>query len=99
MFDNDAAERLDGPIHLWFNLTYANYLTLPRSLMQSMSVEWQEKMVALLEEMREAYPDQEWPPSYRVSAIDYNGRFIRDPVPHYNRGRTFVPPKEVKNGE
>lgn len=28
------------PIHLWFNLTYANYLCLPRSVLQSMPQEW-----------------------------------------------------------
>jgi hypothetical protein len=31
-------------IHNWFELTYAQYLTIPRSILQSMPVEWQRRM-------------------------------------------------------
>lgn len=85
-------------IHEWFGLTYANYLCIPRSVLQSMPDEWQERFVGCLREMDEAFRDLEWPASYRVSAIDESGRFVRDPIPHYNRGRTRVaitPTKEV----
>lgn len=76
------------PIHLWFNLTYANYLCLPRSVLQSMPQEWQARFCEMLDEMREMYGHLDWP-SYRVSAVDREtGRFISDPIPHYNRGRT-----------
>lgn len=77
-------------IHAWFNLTYANYLTLPRSVLQSMPDEWQTKFVALLEEMEQVYGGLDWP-DYIVTARS-NGRFIKDPIPHYNRGRTRVEP-------
>jgi len=40
-------------IHEWFNLTYAQYLTVPRSVLQSMPETWQHKFVALLEELDE----------------------------------------------
>lgn len=80
------------PIHTWFELTYANYLCLPRSVLQSMPVEWQRSFTALLREMSALYAGLDWP-SYRVSAVDQStGRFIQDPIPHYNRGRTHVEP-------
>lgn len=55
------------PVHGWFGLSYANYLTLPRSLMQSMPQPWQAKLVALLEEFHTAYRHLEWP-DYNVEA-------------------------------
>jgi hypothetical protein len=80
-------------IHLWFELTYANYLCLPRSVLQSMPDEWQTRFVGCLRELEEAFGHLDWP-SYRVSAIDETtGRFKRDPIPHYNRGRTRLEPR------
>lgn len=78
-------------IHGWFNLTYANYLVLPRSVLQSMSDEWQSSFVALLGELDQQYGGLDWP-DYTVNAR-HGGRFIKDPIPHYNRGRTRVEPK------
>jgi hypothetical protein len=79
-------------VHLWFGLTYASYLTLPRSVLQSMPDEWQERFVAMLRELDEAYGHLDWP-AYRVSAVDRStGKFIRDPIPPYCRGRTYIPP-------
>ena len=40
----------DSDIHGWFGLTYASYFAMPRSVMQSMSAEWQHKFVELMEE-------------------------------------------------
>jgi hypothetical protein len=77
-------------IHTWFSLTYANYLCLPRSVLQSMPDEWQQRFVEMLEEMQEQFGHLDWP-NYRVSAVDkLTGRFVSDPIPHYNRGRTRV---------
>lgn len=81
----------DGPIHGWFNLTYANYLTVPRSVLQSMPIEWQERFVACLDEMATEFGHLEWP-DYTVSARTSDGRFKRDPIPHYWRGRTRLAP-------
>lgn len=76
------------PIHLWFGLTYANYLVIPRSVLQSMPQPWQAGFCELLGEMHEAFGHLDWP-GYRVNAVDRStGRFKRDPIPHYNRGRT-----------
>lgn len=81
-------------IHAWFNLTYANYLCLSRSILQSMPGDWQYRFVRLLEELDEASQDL-FVPRYRVQAVDDGNRFIRDPIPHYDRGRTRVELREV----
>lgn len=78
----------DEPIHLWFSLSYANYLVLPRSVLQSMPHEWQQRFVACLEELDAAASHLDWP-DYIVTARR-DGRFARDPIPHYDRGRTWV---------
>lgn len=86
-----AQHAIDGPIHEWFELSYASYLTLNRSLLQSMPEEWQQRFVACLEEMREHFWGVFDEPRYTVSCRDGEGRFVKDPIPHYNRGRTFIP--------
>jgi hypothetical protein len=90
MSDDYTVEDENEPIHMWFGLTYANYLTLPRTLLQSMPVEWQRRFVGCLMELNETFGHLEMAPQYIVSCRDRQGRFIRDPVPHYNRGRTRV---------
>lgn len=47
-YDNRAP---DGPIHGFFGLSYANYLVVPRAVLQSMPLEWQERFVACLREL------------------------------------------------
>jgi hypothetical protein len=143
----------DGPIHTWFSLSYCNYLVLPRTLMQSMPTEWQERMVACLGELQDAYSHleqveayevtpstehivgemtetelkragieadwyggetppkelseaelNEWRAQYETDApayyrdgcqVDPHDRVLLptiDPIPHYNRGRTYIAP-------
>jgi hypothetical protein len=83
----------DEPIHLWFDLTYSNYLCLPRSVLQSMPHTWQVQLCDLLDQMEDSFGYLDWP-RYRVSAIDRStGRFMKDPIPHYNRGRTRLEPR------
>lgn len=129
----DIANRLDGPIDGHFGLSYANYLVLHRTLMQSMPVDWQARAVEVFEELdrafshidrpaafnvecgRDAYFDELTPDELDAAGItrlfgadrftyeDRDGRdreghehvFVptgADPVPHYNRGRTYVAP-------
>lgn len=78
------------PIHGWFELTYSNYLVLNRSVLQSMPVEWQERFVQCLREVREAASDLKHPDRYRVCCLSSRGKFMPDPIPHYERGRTRV---------
>ena len=89
----DGTLQGDGPVHLWFGLSYANYMTLPRSLLQSMPYEWQEKFIDMVNELEDAYAHLKYPMRYMVTARNEHGMFIKDPVPHYNRGRTYVEPK------
>jgi hypothetical protein len=56
------------PIHLWFSLSYANYLVLPRSVLQSMPQPWQARFCELLSEMDDAFGHLQWPP-YDVRAL------------------------------
>jgi phosphoenolpyruvate carboxylase len=79
-------------IHHWFGLTYSNYLVLPRAVLQSMPEEWQERFVAMLDELEEAAARAklEVPAHYRVHVVDAKGRFIRDPIPHYRRAPNLL---------
>lgn len=56
------------PIHGHFGLSYANYLVLNRTLLQSMPVEWQRPFVALLRELDEAFAHVERAACYDVTA-------------------------------
>lgn len=79
------------PIHNWFELTYAQYLTIPRSVLQSMPQAWQASFVNLLEELDETI---DWRPEsgcYWVTLRDAKGRFVRDPLMNYDRGRRQLP--------
>ena len=78
-------------IHLWFNLTYANYLVLPRSILQSAPAEWQKKFVRLLDELNEMTDGLPGlPDSYTVQCRDRKGRFYRDLYSEYDRGRRKI---------
>lgn len=58
----------DEAVHQWFELSYSTYQVLPRTLMQSMPAEWQRRMVACLEELRDAFAHVEQAPGYQVTA-------------------------------
>lgn len=49
-------------VHTWFGLSYANYLVLPRSVLQSMPPEWQVRFVAMLDELNFAFGHLDYPP-------------------------------------
>jgi hypothetical protein len=88
----NLSSRLERPfsadaIHHWFDLSYAQYLTIPRSALQSMPDEWQSEFVALLEELDETI---DWRPKegrYWVQLKDRKGRYVADPLMDYGRGR------------
>lgn len=58
----------DGPIHDWFGLSYCNYQVLHRTLMQSMPLDWQQRMVACLTELRDAFEHLPQPEVFDVKA-------------------------------
>lgn len=51
-----AAGQGEQRLSLWFGLSYAAFAVLPRVMMNRMSDAWQERMVHLLEEFNEAFP-------------------------------------------
>lgn len=75
--------RRDGAISFWFGLTYSHYLVLHRSLMQEMPHEWQDRMVALLKELEEAWDVERIPSKFTVQMRDEAGRFVRDRFAEY----------------
>jgi len=86
------------PIHDWFELTYAQYLTVPRSVLQSMPVEWQERFVACLKELD---MEIDWRPPvgrYWVSLRDTGGRYVHDPFQDYERGRRRIKTRTPQEG-
>lgn len=84
----------DGPIHDAFGLSYASYLVIPRTVLQSMPLDWQARFVALVNETHERFPGREppWPAGWRVHLKDERGRFMRDDLAHYERGRRRLEP-------
>lgn len=55
-------------IHLHFGLSYANYLVLPRTLLQSMPDAFQARFVAMLDELHEAFQHVPQAEAYKVEA-------------------------------
>lgn len=45
------ATLIDCPIHAWFELSYAQYLTVPRSVLQAMPDEWKGRFARCLREL------------------------------------------------
>ncbi|WP_329376155.1 hypothetical protein [Streptomyces sp. NBC_01483] len=63
-------------IHKHFGLSYANYLVIPRTLLQSMPQEWQHQFVALLKVLEEAFAHVPQADVYDVTAGTEN--LLRD---------------------
>ena len=80
----------DTPIHDWFGLTYCSYLTIPRTILQSMPIEWQRRFVKCLEEAEDMFGDQN-NLDYTVNARE-GRRFVKDPLINYERGRRRLVP-------
>lgn len=80
----------EDPIHEWFGLTYASYLVVQRSILQSMPKKWQKKFVSIINDLQEATSDlKDLPASFTVNARNGN-RFITDPYRRYERGRRKI---------
>lgn len=83
--DESVSNTNTEPVHTWFELSYAQYLTIPRSVLQEMPEEWQQRFVDCLEELDDTL---DWRPKegrYWVKLKDGNGRYARDPFMDYRR--------------
>jgi hypothetical protein len=67
MLQDENGCYVESPIHVWFSLSYASWLTVPRVLMEAMPLDWQRKMAALLEE----YED-----TFSFEHLDINGTIV-----------------------
>jgi len=71
-------------MELWWELSYAQYLTIPRSVIQEMSIEWQDKFAKLLEELDDTI---DWRPEdttyYCMLRDNETGRFRTDAIREY----------------
>ena len=69
---------LKEPIHEFFGLSYANYLTIPRCVLQSMPIEWQERFCEMLNEINECIEWGHEDCDYKVLLVkqeDYDDEF------------------------
>ena len=67
----------------FFELSYAQYLTVPRSILEAMPAEWQDKFGDLLHELDATF---DWRPDngrYWCNLRDAKGRFVSDPLHQY----------------
>jgi hypothetical protein len=74
------------PIWQWFELSYAQFLTVPRLVMQNMPLKWRQDMARLLTELDETF---DWRPKegrYWVRLRGVNGRFCDAPLSDYRHG-------------
>lgn len=79
------------PMHTWFGLTYSSYLVLHRVAIQTMPREWQEKLVALLDEMKATIDTDQLPSEFHVRVRNAQGRLVADDWSNYERGRRRAP--------
>lgn len=90
----------DTALHTWFELSYAQYLTIPRSILQSMPRGWQEQFATLLCKLDDTF---DWRPRnarYWVSLRSQSGRYVsisRDPFMDYERGRKQWTQEEIES--
>lgn len=78
------------PIHNWFSLTYANYLVLRRSVLQSAPVDLQQRLVVILNELHDLFGDEPLEGAFTVQLRNDQGRFVVDPFADYERGRRRI---------
>jgi len=72
---------MDTPGHdalwLWFGLSYAAWLTLPRVEMHAMPDEWQGQMARLLNELDETFPNK--PDLATYVSVKRHSKFVKMP--------------------
>ena len=95
----DELDKLRGvdkhDVHTWFSLSYSNFVVLHRSILQSMPEHLQHRFTSLMDEIREEFEGNVPEPEggYMLTAKDARGRWMKDPIPPYDRGRTHIPCK------
>jgi hypothetical protein len=85
----------------WFELSYSSYLTIPRLALTSMDTGWQNKFVALLEELDNTLdwrPENGYQYRCQLNRIDFEGNgegywlgAVVDPLANYRYGERLKP--------
>lgn len=83
MIKDDQGNYVDAPFHEWFGLTYSSYLVLPRSILEALPLDFQNRMVALLDEAADIIDSSQIQDNYSVQLRDHKGKFIKDPFANY----------------
>jgi hypothetical protein len=100
----DQLEDIKNPkqdIHHYFGLSYAQYLVLPRTVLQSMPLFWQRELVQLLQKLDEKDWVKNLPKgaeySVQLRKYEYNSEDefewkeqVMDPLANYERGRRNI---------
>lgn len=80
---DDETQGTSNAMEEFWELSYAQYLTIPRSVICSMPVVWQDRFALLLKEMDNCL---DWRPeegSYWCRLRDNRGRLVHDPLMNY----------------
>lgn len=83
MIKDDQGNYVDAPFNQWFGLTYSSYLVLPRSILEALPLDLQNRMVALLDEATDLLDGDKIQGNYNVQLRDNKGKFIKDPLANY----------------
>jgi hypothetical protein len=81
------------PVHHWFELSYANYVALPRTVLQSMPDELQQQFVDFMDKLDE-FCDWRRDGQF-ITYRDQDGKFITDELNDYQRGRRILSPEQI----
>lgn len=83
MIRDEHGHYVEPPFHGWFGLTYSSYLVLPRCILEAMPLDWQNSMIALLDEASDKLDTDKMHDRYSVKLRGDDGRFVRDPFANY----------------
>jgi hypothetical protein len=61
---NEQGQYIEAPFHAWFSLSYSSYFVIPRLALEAMPADWQENLIALMDEAYEKHHLET--PSYHV---------------------------------
>jgi hypothetical protein len=86
-------------VSMFFELSYAQYLTVPRSILEAMPQDWQKRFAKLFNELDNTF---EWRPKegrYYVQLKDGKGKYVHDPLMEYRRAdREYIESLKVPTG-
>lgn len=90
MIKNAEGQWVESPVHGFFGLSRSNYFVAPRTALEAMPLEWQERFVALMEEAFNVYGLET--PEYHVlrDSPAYTWKVLEDPDDEDSRIREYI---------